>query len=153
MDRKARSGTRGSLTQGRRRYRVCRVLPMRLASKRGRCKSAAFFRDPLTRFNQHPKTLRAWETPRCGRRRPCATPLVTDPGDLIARALEILAEEDEAWRARRGLDLTPRSIRWTPRRADSSINGGAFSRKLRQSPHQFRRVTVSSGAFPNAANG
>ena len=37
--------------------------------------------------------------------------LMTDPSDLIARALEILAEEDEAWRARRGLDLTPRSVR------------------------------------------
>jgi hypothetical protein len=36
---------------------------------------------------------------------------MTNPGDLIARALEILAEEDEAWRARRGLDLTPRSVR------------------------------------------
>ena len=42
---------------------------------------------------------------------PCAPPLVTNPGDLIARALEILAEEDEAWRVRRGLDLTPRSVR------------------------------------------
>jgi hypothetical protein len=42
---------------------------------------------------------------------PCAPPLVTNPGDLIARALEILAEEDEAWRARQGLDLTPRSVR------------------------------------------
>jgi hypothetical protein len=41
---------------------------------------------------------------------PCAPPLVTNPGDLIARALEILAEEDEAWRMRRGLDLTPRSV-------------------------------------------
>lgn len=37
--------------------------------------------------------------------------LMTDPGDLIARALEILAEEDEAWRTRRGLHLTPRSVR------------------------------------------
>ena len=37
--------------------------------------------------------------------------LMTDPSDLVARALEILAEEDEAWRARRGLDLTPRSVR------------------------------------------
>jgi hypothetical protein len=36
--------------------------------------------------------------------------MVTNPGDLIARALEILAEEDEAWRVRRGLDLTPRSV-------------------------------------------
>ena len=41
---------------------------------------------------------------------PCAPPLVTNPGDLIARALEILAEEDEAWRVRRGLDLTSRSV-------------------------------------------
>ena len=39
---------------------------------------------------------------------PCTSRLVTDPGDLVARALEILAEEDEAWRARQGLD---RSIR------------------------------------------
>jgi len=36
---------------------------------------------------------------------------MTDPGDLIARALVILAEEEEAWRERRGLDLTPRSVR------------------------------------------
>jgi hypothetical protein len=36
---------------------------------------------------------------------------MTDPGDLVARALEILAEEHEAWRTRRGLDLTPRSVR------------------------------------------
>ena len=42
---------------------------------------------------------------------PCTSLLVTDPGDLVARALEILAEEDEAWRVRRGLDLTPRSVR------------------------------------------
>ena len=42
---------------------------------------------------------------------PCISRLVTDPGDLVARALEILAEEDDAWRARQGLDLTPRSIR------------------------------------------
>ncbi len=42
---------------------------------------------------------------------PGAPPLVTDPSDLVARALEILAEEDEAWRVRRGLDLTPRSVR------------------------------------------
>jgi hypothetical protein len=41
---------------------------------------------------------------------PCAPLLMTDPSDLIARALIILAEEDEAWRARRGLDLTPRSV-------------------------------------------
>jgi hypothetical protein len=37
--------------------------------------------------------------------------LMTDPGDLIARALVILAEEEEAWRARGGFDLTPRSVR------------------------------------------
>jgi hypothetical protein len=42
---------------------------------------------------------------------PCAPLLMTDPGDLIARALIILAEEDEAWRARRGLDLKPWSVR------------------------------------------
>ena len=40
----------------------------------------------------------------------CTPPMVTNPGDLIARALEILAEEDEAWRVRRGLDLTSRSV-------------------------------------------
>ena len=42
---------------------------------------------------------------------PCAALLTTDPGDLIARALVILAEEEEAWRARQGFDLTPRSVR------------------------------------------
>jgi hypothetical protein len=36
---------------------------------------------------------------------------MTDPGDLIARALVILAEEEEAWLARRGFDLTRRSVR------------------------------------------
>src|SRR5207248_11142881 len=42
---------------------------------------------------------------------PCAPLLMIDPGDLIARALIIFAEEAEAWRTRRGLDLTPRSAR------------------------------------------
>jgi len=41
---------------------------------------------------------------------PGAPLLMTDPSDLVARALEILAEEDEAWRVRRGLDLTSRSV-------------------------------------------
>jgi hypothetical protein len=36
---------------------------------------------------------------------------MTDPGDLIARALTILAEEEEAWQARRGFDLPSRSVR------------------------------------------
>jgi hypothetical protein len=36
---------------------------------------------------------------------------ITHPGDLVARALEILAEEHEAWQARRCLDRSPRSIR------------------------------------------
>jgi hypothetical protein len=36
---------------------------------------------------------------------------MTDPGDLIARALAILAEEEEAWQARRGFDLASRSVR------------------------------------------
>jgi hypothetical protein len=36
---------------------------------------------------------------------------MTRPGDLVVRALAILAKEDEAWRARRVLDRTPRSIR------------------------------------------
>jgi len=69
MDRKARSGTQGSLPRGRRRCRVYRDLPMRLASKPGRPKSAAFFDNLLTRFNRYAQTLRARETPRCGRRR------------------------------------------------------------------------------------
>ena len=42
---------------------------------------------------------------------PCAPLLMTDPGNLIARALIILAEEEEASRVRRGFDLTPRSVR------------------------------------------
>ena len=37
--------------------------------------------------------------------------LLTDPGDLIARALAILAEDKEAWQARRGFDLPSRSVR------------------------------------------
>jgi hypothetical protein len=37
--------------------------------------------------------------------------LAIDPGDLVERALQILAEEDEAWQARRGINLAPRSIR------------------------------------------
>ncbi len=42
---------------------------------------------------------------------PSAPRLMTDPGDLVARALAILAEEDEAWQARRFLNPAPRSIR------------------------------------------
>ena len=41
----------------------------------------------------------------------CAPLLMTDPDDLVARALAILAQEEEAWRARGGFDLTPRSVR------------------------------------------
>jgi hypothetical protein len=33
-----------------------------------------------------------------------------DPGDLVRRALAILAEEDETWQAHRGSYLAPRSI-------------------------------------------
>jgi hypothetical protein len=36
---------------------------------------------------------------------------MTDPGDLIARALAILAEEQEAWVARPGFDIASRSVR------------------------------------------
>jgi hypothetical protein len=42
---------------------------------------------------------------------PALPPLITNPADLVARALEILAEENDAWRARRGLNRPPRSIR------------------------------------------
>jgi hypothetical protein len=42
---------------------------------------------------------------------PSSPLLVTNPGDLVARALAILAEEDEAWQARRGLNFAPRSVR------------------------------------------
>jgi hypothetical protein len=70
MDRKARSGIRGYLPRGRRHCRIYRVLPTRLESKPGRPKSAASFGDPcVTRLNQHPKTLRVWETPQCRRQR------------------------------------------------------------------------------------
>ena len=51
------------------RFRVYRDLPMRLAPKPGRPKSAAFFDNLLTRFNRYAKTLRARETRRGGRRR------------------------------------------------------------------------------------
>jgi hypothetical protein len=37
--------------------------------------------------------------------------IIANPADLVARALAILAEEDETWRARRGPYLAPRSIR------------------------------------------
>lgn len=36
---------------------------------------------------------------------------VAGPGDLVARALMILAEETEAWQARRAPDLPPGSTR------------------------------------------
>ena len=36
---------------------------------------------------------------------------VADPGDLVARALAILAEETETWHARRTANLTPQSAR------------------------------------------
>ena len=42
---------------------------------------------------------------------PALPPLMTNPADLVARALEILAEENDAWQARRGLNRPPRSIR------------------------------------------
>jgi hypothetical protein len=44
---------------------------------------------------------------------PSAPPsaLVADPGDLVARALAILAEEAEAWQARRAANLSPGSPR------------------------------------------
>jgi hypothetical protein len=42
---------------------------------------------------------------------PSAPDPMADPGDLVARALAILAEEDETWQARRDLNLAPRSIR------------------------------------------
>ena len=37
---------------------------------------------------------------------PGAPFLMTDPSDLVARALEILDKDDEAWRERRALDRT-----------------------------------------------
>ncbi len=37
--------------------------------------------------------------------------LMTDPADLVARALEILTEENDAWQARRVLTRPPRTIR------------------------------------------
>jgi hypothetical protein len=41
-----------------------------------------------------------------------STPGLTPaPGDLVVRALAILAEEDETWQARRSDDLAPRNIR------------------------------------------
>ncbi|MGY4373218.1 hypothetical protein ACVWZ3_000857 [Bradyrhizobium sp. i1.3.6] len=83
---------------------------MRLASKPGRPKSAAFFDSLLTRFNRYRQNAARSGDSSVRQAAPCAPPLVTNPGDLIARALEILAEEDEAWRMRRGLDLTPRSV-------------------------------------------
>ena len=42
---------------------------------------------------------------------PALPPLMTNPADLVARALEILAEENAAWQARRGLTRAPRSVR------------------------------------------
>jgi hypothetical protein len=43
--------------------------------------------------------------------RPTACRPMTNPSDLVARALEILAEEHETWRSRRRLDRAPRSVR------------------------------------------
>jgi len=40
-----------------------------------------------------------------------APSLMTDPSDLVARALQILAEENDAWQARQGVNLAPWSIR------------------------------------------
>jgi len=36
---------------------------------------------------------------------------MTDPSDLVARALQNLAEENDAWQARQGVNLAPWSIR------------------------------------------
>jgi hypothetical protein len=40
---------------------------------------------------------------------PSAPSLTADSGDFVARALAILGEEAEAWQARQGADLVPRS--------------------------------------------
>jgi hypothetical protein len=42
---------------------------------------------------------------------PAACRPMTHPSDLVARALEILAEEHETWRSRRYVDRAPRSVR------------------------------------------
>jgi hypothetical protein len=42
---------------------------------------------------------------------PSALGVMADPGDLVARALAILADEDETWQARQGANLARRSIR------------------------------------------
>jgi hypothetical protein len=40
-----------------------------------------------------------------------ASALAADPGDLVARAIAILAEETDAWHARRSANLSPGSAR------------------------------------------
>jgi hypothetical protein len=42
---------------------------------------------------------------------PSAPGVMASPGDLVARALAILADEDEIWQARQGANLARRSIR------------------------------------------
>jgi hypothetical protein len=42
---------------------------------------------------------------------PAAPRPTTQPGDLVARALAILAEEHEAWQTRRLVNRAPRSVR------------------------------------------
>ena len=62
-----------------------------------------------------PSIVDAAAAQACDARRPAqqAAPseLVADPGDLVARALAILAEEAEAWQARRAANLSPGSTR------------------------------------------
>jgi hypothetical protein len=61
---------------------------------------------PRSRASQNASGLGLLSVQRAPPSRP-----MTNPGDLVARALEILAEEHEAWQARLSLDRGPRSIR------------------------------------------
>jgi hypothetical protein len=49
--------------------------------------------------------------PSAQQAQPSASFPMTDPADLVARALQILAEENDAWQERRSLDRAPRSTR------------------------------------------
>jgi hypothetical protein len=104
--------------------------PRRLASEALPLSHLPGFVDAAVAQTEAPQKRAPFWGPRCDARRsgafqnawrlgdssvqhaPLSAPLLmTDPGDLVERALLILAEEDEAWQARRGLNLSPRSNR------------------------------------------
>ncbi len=66
---------------------------------------------PDARQSGAPQNASRLSDPSVQQALPSSPLLMTNPGDLVARALAILGEEDEAWQARRGLNFAPRGVR------------------------------------------